>query len=316
MDAFEIGGFDGRYANLLANVSGTAGISTLGYTRLQQAGGGWFSGAGNGYIYNLAFGNNAITNVIPADPITTATTYRYGNWDAYNGSTQCNASEVPSGIAVYPNPVPSTCPSSSSWPASFYFPARPSWYSTGIPFPAMGGDVTGGNVGACGGTLNTSGQFASVGATNASQCAGKGLGAAWGGHINAIPAMAYYLGLGGLPDGTGPILPFDGSTYYASTPTAVVPVFTPPGASSGSSAQPYGTVINLATASSGCGPYIFWGSTNPPTNNGTTFTILGAVTIYGQVQGCPGYLNSPVGSIAYTLTAPPAPTNVSVIQNQ
>ena len=305
-----------RYPNYVGNILGTPGLAGNSY----QISSGTCAGSylqSAPVIWILNCGNGGTTPVIPGDTTGLATVFRYWNWDSVNASTQCNNSEVPSGLSLYANPIPSPgC--GGSYAASFYYFSRPAWWSSGIPFPAIGPDVSAGNVGQVPGTLGTSGYQSGTAAINGSVYNGLTTASAWAGHINAIPAMACYLNtMHGPPDGSGSALTFNANNCYnSSTPTAAVPVFTPPGASSGSSTQPYGTVVNLTTASSGCASFIFWGSTNPPTNNGTTFTILGPATIYGQVQGCPGYLNSPVGSIAYTLTAPPAPTNVSVIQNQ
>jgi hypothetical protein len=144
---------------------------------------------------------------------------RWGNWDAFNGATQWNTGEVPSGIAVMPNPVPTACANGMSCPASFYLSARPTWWDPSIPFPAIGPDVAGGNIGRCTGTLNTPGQYAGVPATKAAQCTGTSLTPSWDGHVNAVPAMACYLEkLGGAPDGTGPRLAFDADRCYAFAP--------------------------------------------------------------------------------------------------
>jgi hypothetical protein len=78
----------------------------------------------------------------------------------------------------------------------------------------VGPDVESGNVGQCTGSLNTPGQFAGLPALDARQCAGTSLARAWGGHVNAIPAMACYFALGGLPDGTGGQLPFDARACF------------------------------------------------------------------------------------------------------
>ena len=57
------------------------------------------------------------------------------------------------------------------------------------------------------GTLNAKGIFAGLPATGASQCPGSPSpslnGAAWAGRVNAIPSLACFFSLGGLPDGTG-----------------------------------------------------------------------------------------------------------------
>ena len=209
-----------RYDNYLGNVLGTPGLSTLGYT-FTNGEYYTYNASGAGYIWNIGSGNAVgppdYSGPIPIDPVVGATVLRWGNWDAYHGSTQWNASEVPSGISVYPNSVPTAaCTGSSSCPASFFLPERPSWWSSSIPFPAVGPDVAAGNVGYCGGVLNQPGEYSHVPATNSSQCAGQGLTSAWSGHVNAIPAMACYLNvLDGPPDGTGSILAFDASKCYA-----------------------------------------------------------------------------------------------------
>lgn len=211
-----------RYENYIANVVGTPGVHTLGYTYSSPM---YFSysGSGLGYPWNLGSGNSNGTSggyaggPIPIDPKVASTTMRWGNWDAYNSSIQWNSSEVPSGIAAYPNAIPtSKCTSSSSCPASFYYSSRPSWWNSSIPFPAIGPDVSSGNVGQCSGTLNTRGQYAGVAATSSAQCSGASLKTAWGGHVNAIPSMACYLAtLNGPPDGTGGMLAFDANNCFS-----------------------------------------------------------------------------------------------------
>jgi hypothetical protein len=201
-----------RYANMVGNVLGTPGVSTLGYAYTNNSY-VFFNGSGLGYIYNIASGNQSIPNTIPLDSFLIPTTLRWGNWDAFNSATEWNTGEVPSGISVYPNLVPTACVNSGSCPASFYLAARPSWWSGTIPFPAIGPDVTSGNVGQCTGTIGTAGHYSGVAATSSGQCTGTSLTTAWGGHVNAIPALACFLSLGGKPDGTGSLLSGFGSCY-------------------------------------------------------------------------------------------------------
>lgn len=196
-----------RYANFVGNILGTPGVSTTyNYTNPEY----YFSGPGTGYVWSMGSGNQANPSggyaggPIPVDPLTASSALRWGNWDATNNSTQWNTNEVPSGFSVYPNSVPSNCTNGGACPPSFYLPSRPSWWSASIPFPAMGPDVSNGNVGQCSGTPNTPGQYAGVAAMSGSECRGTSLSSAWGGHMNATPAMACYLStLGGPPDGTG-----------------------------------------------------------------------------------------------------------------
>ena len=214
-----------RYANYIANILGSASVTTT----YQSTANYYNSVLNTGYI--IGSGNDGGSPAIPADPLVATTLMRWGNWDIVHAATQFNTSEVPSGISVYPNSVPTACVSGGPCTASFYQASSPSWWPTSIPFPAIGPDVSGGNVGQCAGTLNTPGQYAGVAATNASQCAGQGLATAWAGHVNAIPAMACYLSLGGVPDGTGGALSFNAANCY-------------PGSTTGSSGRP-ATPTNL-----------------------------------------------------------------------
>jgi hypothetical protein len=196
-----------RYDNVIANVLGTPSVSTSGYTYTNPE---YFNSGSTGWIYNLASGNasappDVAGGPIPVDYGTYTTAYRWANWDVFNGSIQYNSSEVPSGIATFPQSSPTVCTSGSptTCPASFYYSARPAWWSSSIPFPAIGPDVSSGNIGQCSGTLNTSGKYSGTPATSSSQCgSGNTLNTAWGGHVNAIPAYACFLSSGGVPDGT------------------------------------------------------------------------------------------------------------------
>jgi hypothetical protein len=220
-----------RYGNIVANVLGTPGVSTLGY---QYSNSEYFFSSTTGYPLNWGSGNqcsppNCAGGPIPMDSGVKTTSMLWGNWDSYDNAIRWNSAEVPTSISVYPNSVPTSCTSSGSCPASFYYSAKPSWWSSSIPFPAIGPDVSGGNVGQCGGTPNASGQFALVPADNASQCAGHGLNTAWAGHVNAVPAMDCYLStMGGPPDGTGGALAFDAASCYSNSssnqPTPGTPI--------------------------------------------------------------------------------------------
>jgi hypothetical protein len=216
-----------RYPNIVDNVLGTPGITTKDYERTDP---GYFAMTPAGYVYNWASGNPVnpgggyAGGPIPIDVGVMTTSYRWGNWDTFHKATRWDTAEVPSNIIVYPQPVPTNCTESKSCPASFYFPARPTWWSASDPFPAIGSDIANGNVGQCGGTVNTPGQYALAPATSSAQCGGQELKTAWAGHVNAIPAMRCYLNtLGGPPDGTGDALPFDANACYGNTPTPEPP---------------------------------------------------------------------------------------------
>jgi hypothetical protein len=80
------------------------------------------------------------------DPRVAATTMLWGNYDVVNDATRFVASEVPSGDANYPNPVPGN----QTLPASLYRASTaPTWWTTpwGSPaYPPIGPDVTGGAI--------------------------------------------------------------------------------------------------------------------------------------------------------------------------
>jgi hypothetical protein len=110
-----------RYWNFVGNVFGELGFHAT------------YEGSGNS-IYRFGRGYNTI----PADPIAAGTILRWGNYDTVAG-TRFVASEVPSNLAKYPNPVPA----SQALPASFYLSAKPQWFGS-APWPAIGPDVAGG----------------------------------------------------------------------------------------------------------------------------------------------------------------------------
>jgi hypothetical protein len=212
-----------RYQNNVANVLGTPGYHTSYKSSSGSLGGG------DGTVVIPA---GAAFSPLPTDPLVSSTSMYWGNYDVVTNAvrwcgnssdtswaTTCGSvSEVPTGARTYPSSIPSkgdTGAGQAALPASFYLSSKPSWFGS-IPWPAIGPDVSGGNVGQCSGSLNTPGQYAGVAATSSSQCTGTSLTTpAWGGHINAIPAMACYLTtMGGKPDGTGSVLAFDAIKCY------------------------------------------------------------------------------------------------------
>jgi hypothetical protein len=226
-----IDSYGDRYQNNVANVMGTPGWHA---TYKSNAGG---LGGGDQHVVSVP---GPSQSGIPIDPLVMSTSMWWGNWDPATNATRwcgnssdggwsstCNGtSEIPTGASSYPNSLPTVGDIGASQPelpASFYLSAQPSWFDS-VPWPAIGPDVTGGNVGQCTGTLNTPGQFAGVAATSSSQCRGTSLATAWGGHVNAIPAMNCYLNMmGGLPDGTGGVLAFDASSCYGNAPPPPAP---------------------------------------------------------------------------------------------
>ena len=218
-----------RYMNFLYNVLGTPGYSTSYNANNGQCNKVYEF---DNTVWATGCGNSGGSIPIPGDATVNKTSLRWGNWDTANKSVQYNKAEVPSGISLYANSAPtSACTSSTPCPASFYYSSRPSWWASSIPFPAIGEDVTGGNVGQCSGTLNTPGHMSGTAALTSAQCTGTSLTASqWGGHVNAIPAMACYLNvLGGPPDGSGNALTFSAAKCYGSNTATATPPAAPHG---------------------------------------------------------------------------------------
>jgi len=124
-----------RYDNLIGNVLGTAGYHTH-YQSNEPT-----SAACDTSIYNLGWSQSECSNgaPVPNDPMVISTVMRWGNYDVMNGAAQWNASEVPSGISLYSNPVPD----SHNLPNSFYLLAQPNWWGSAV-WPPAGPDVSGG----------------------------------------------------------------------------------------------------------------------------------------------------------------------------
>lgn len=213
-----------RYSNVIGNVFGTSGFTKTYMTTAP------FNGAA---VYTIGAGGTNIP-ATPFDALAGATEMFWGNYDVVTGAVRwcgnsndtgwsliCGLiSDIPTAAPSYPNSVPilgDTGAGQSALPASFYLTSKPSWFGSN-PWPAIGPDVSGGDVGQCTGVLNTPGEYAGLPATSGSQCKGTSLGTGWGGHVNANPAMACFFSMGGVPDGTDPnALPFNPTTCYGNT---------------------------------------------------------------------------------------------------
>jgi hypothetical protein len=302
-----------RYANMVANVLGTAGYTTT-YTWTQA---NWDA---NFSAFALGSGNTAVSPTVPFDSVAVSTSYRWGNWDNVNAATQFNTTEVPTAISGFPQSVPtSSCTASLSCPASFYYPSRPAWYFSATPFPAIGPDVTWGNVGQCSGTLNTSGKFSGMPTTDGTKCgSGNTKNTAWGGHVNAVPAMQAYLHFGGNLDGTSAALTTFDESYYASSS----PISTTTSLSPSNFTPAAGTNITLtATVTPSSGPTgavgffdgvssIGTGTVTSGTATRTVTAITGGTHTYTAIYGGDGsYSSSSSSSVTVTASGggPPSP---------
>jgi hypothetical protein len=212
-----------RVENTIGNVLGTTGVHTT-YQIVSPTGGAYG-------VYYLNHGNTEGSVTVPTDSLVGTTLMRWGNYDTVTAdtrwcgnssntgwSTTCGGtSEIPTKLSSYSNAVPTkgdTGAGQSVMPASFFYNSTPSWWPSGKPWPAIGPDVSSGNLGVCSG-----GSYPYNMATTSSQCTGGSFtSSAAGGHANSNPAMDCYLGtMGGPPDGTASVLTFDASSCYVSS---------------------------------------------------------------------------------------------------
>jgi hypothetical protein len=133
-----------RYFNIIGNVLGTSGYH-VAYEVFTTTTGAQSGGANcDKTIYRLGWGGNCSNSDNPGDPTLRNTIMRWGNYDTVNNAVRFVSSEVPTSV-TYGNPVPS----SQTLPASFYLSARPAFFNTSfgsVPWPAIGPDITGGNI--------------------------------------------------------------------------------------------------------------------------------------------------------------------------
>jgi hypothetical protein len=118
-----------RYMNVIGNVLGRAGYHTV-YE--------WNLSGSNRDKAIFALGDTPGGSV-PTDPQVKNTLFRWGNYDVVTNTSRFQATEVPSGLSQFRNPVPSN----QTLPNSLYLLSRPSWFGS-TPWPAIGPDVSGG----------------------------------------------------------------------------------------------------------------------------------------------------------------------------
>jgi len=117
-----------RYFNVIGNVLGKSGIQTT-YEVNPSVG-------SPPAIYMIGTGTASVA--LSGDLLSVSSLMRWGNYDTLNSAVRWNASEVPSGLSQYANPVPT----SHNLPASFYLSGSPLWWGS-MQWPAVGPDVTG-----------------------------------------------------------------------------------------------------------------------------------------------------------------------------
>jgi hypothetical protein len=141
--------FWNRFYNLIGNVLGTSGYHNTYESSVNACGSSCPNPSASIYVFGFSGASTqtcANAAYCPPDPNVATTVMRWGNYDTVNAAVRFVSSEVPSGLSQFANAVPP----SQSLPASFYLSSPPSWWSfpsgTTAPFPAIGPDVTGGNL--------------------------------------------------------------------------------------------------------------------------------------------------------------------------
>jgi hypothetical protein len=239
-----------RYMNIIGNILGTAGFHTnyqcnatsdancsAGSTSIYTMGYTWNGGSvcvvgACGVAVEQWCTSSACTSFDNYDPLVNTYMMRWGNYDTVTGatrwcgnssdtgwSTKCGgASEVPTGLALYSNSVPTygdTGSGQSTMPPSFFYSAKPSWWPSGKVWPAIGPDVSSGNLLICSG-----GTYAGSHAVSGTQCTGGSGVSGLAGLVNSNPAMDCALNVMGMPpDGSGSVLSFNAATCYGLTKT-------------------------------------------------------------------------------------------------
>ncbi len=97
------------------------------------------------------------------------------------------------------------------------------------------------------------------------------------------------------------------SETFTVSSQAAAPTFSIP-----SGTYPSGTPVTLSTVTSSCSSHIYWGTSNPPSNHSTSFSVLANATVYAYVHGCPGFADSHVASENFTVSTQAAAPTFSV----
>lgn len=124
-----------RYFNVVGNILGTDAYHD-NYQSIPPSG---TSANTSIYVLGWSASGGRTHSSIPNDTFVADSMMRWGNYDTVNDATRWEASELPSGISPYGNPVPPD----QTLPNSYYLSAKPVWFGT-VPWPPIGPDVTGG----------------------------------------------------------------------------------------------------------------------------------------------------------------------------
>lgn len=140
-----------RYFNIVGNVLGTPGYHSNYQVSPLSATDGGSANTANTSIYSFGYsGNEGTHGAFNNDVTLLATTMRWGNYDTVNNAVRFLATEVPTGLSLYGNVLPI----SQVLPASLRLTSQPGFWRTAWgtpPWPAIGPDVTSGDLPGLGG---------------------------------------------------------------------------------------------------------------------------------------------------------------------
>jgi hypothetical protein len=199
-----------RGYNLIGNIIGQSGYHTTYEAYPPNT---YSQGQCNVSEYQIGFsGGNPCTkdSNIPNDTLVRDTMMRWGNEDAALGAPRWNTTEAqPSGVPFIKTNTLAD-PSSHVLASSYYLSSKPAWWRASKSWPAIGPDVTTGNVGRCSG-----GTYSGVQCTATSQCGGGNACTSTHSTEVSIPALDCYLNvMAGPADGSGSVLSFDANSCY------------------------------------------------------------------------------------------------------
>jgi hypothetical protein len=188
-DAVHIYSFN-RYFNVIGNVLGHSGTHTNYECFPASATTASCTTGPSASIYMLGWSaNEEKYATMPNDLLVRSTLYRWANYDVVTG-VRFNASEVPSNLSQYAQPVPS----SQSLPPSLVYTSKPAWWGAGA-WPGIGPDVTGGQL--------------------------------MGGRVHKIPARVCFESIMGGTFTSG-LLSFNANACYSSAPASGTSAPNPP----------------------------------------------------------------------------------------
>lgn len=207
-----------RYMNIVGNVVGQASYhTTLSYLATANP-------CANNQLTEYLIGCGATGATFLSDPTNTGSSTQawdvlaenslmaYNNYDvvsaaAHTISTASSFNDATGSPSTYVGLA-----SPGTLPSSLVFSSKPTFFQSNA-YPAIGPDVTGGNLLLC-----TSGTYSGNYVTKSSQCNGGSSTSAYAGHAYAIPAMNCALNVMGMnPDGSGIRSTFNPAVCYAGT---------------------------------------------------------------------------------------------------